>query len=120
MPTLKEKIIELLKVDDGFTDREITDKIMGHGKPQQNVNIACRDIESRGMIQRVKRTDGKIGNYLTDSKINNNESHFIEKQTVGMSEDEIKEIINNDLISKGWKTNVAWEKVRGIAVFGQY
>ncbi|WP_066071637.1 hypothetical protein [Neobacillus soli] len=117
MLTLKDKIIELLKVDDGFTDREITDKIMGHGKPQQNVNIACRDMESRGLIQRVKRSDGKIGNYLSDSKINNvHENHIIEKHTDGLSEDEIKDIINKDLISKGWETQVAWAKTPGIDI----
>ncbi|MFJ5718268.1 MarR family transcriptional regulator [Neobacillus sp. NPDC093127] len=117
MLTLKDKIIELLKVDDGFTDREITDKIMGHGKPQQNVNIACRDMESRGLIQRVKRSDGKIGNYLSDFKIKNiHESHFRERPKDGISEDEIKDIIHNDLISKGWKTQVAWAKTPGIDI----
>ena len=66
MATLKEKIIELLKIEDGFNDREITDKILGHGKPQQSINIACRDMESRELIKRIKRGDGKIGNYLNN------------------------------------------------------
>jgi hypothetical protein len=39
--TLKDKIIELLKIENGLTDREITDKIKGKGEPQQSVNVTC-------------------------------------------------------------------------------
>ncbi|MBV7506769.1 MarR family transcriptional regulator [Bacillus sp. sid0103] len=102
-------------MDQGFTDREITDKIIGHGKPQQSVNIACRDLESRGLIHRKKRHDGKIGNYLSDSNYIE-VAPIVERQQDGMSEDEIKEIINNSLLSKGWKTQVAWAKTLGIDI----
>jgi hypothetical protein len=41
--TLNERIIELLKIENGLTDREITDRIKGRGEPQQNVNITCKN-----------------------------------------------------------------------------
>lgn len=115
--TLKDKIIELLKIEDGFTDREITDKIMGHGKPQQSINIACRDMNSKGIIKRVTRGDGLIGNYLADSntEILPTTSNSSDNSD-GLSEDEIKGIINNYLIADGWKTQLAMGKIHGIDI----
>ncbi|MGG3998756.1 hypothetical protein [Anoxybacillus kestanbolensis] len=66
--TLKEQIIELLKIEDGLTDREITDRIKGRGEPQQSVNITCRNMESKGIIKRIRGQDGLIRNYLGDFK----------------------------------------------------
>lgn len=115
--TLKEKILELLKIEDGFTDREITDKIIGHGKPQQSINIACRDMESREIIKRVHRKDGLIGNYLVDSNVELLASTpKISDSIDGLSEDEIKEIINTFLVEDGWKTQLAMGKVHGIDI----
>lgn len=117
MATLKEQIIDLLKIEDGFTDREITDKIKGQGKPQQSVNVMCRNMELKGMIKRIKRNDGLIGNYISDYNIDfTKEEINISKKRHGLSEDEIKKILNNELISEGWNTQVAWEKIKGIDI----
>jgi predicted transcriptional regulator len=62
--TLVESIIELLKTEDGFTDREITDRIKGKSEPQQSINMACRKLASKGMINRNTRSDGLLGNFL--------------------------------------------------------
>lgn len=63
MATLKEKILELLKINNGLSDREITNKIFGEAYPQQSVNKACNEMNKAGMITRKTREDGKIGNY---------------------------------------------------------
>lgn len=118
MVTLKERIIDLLSIDDGFTDREISDKLIGYGKPQQSVNIACRDLESKGLISRIKRHDGKIANYIknTDTTLSPKKVETQKNINDGLSEDEIKEIVNQYLESDGWKTQVAWQKTRGIDI----
>lgn len=65
MSGLRESIKRLLEKKPGLSDREITDEIRGRRAPQQNVNQACRSLESQGVISREKREDGIIGNYLT-------------------------------------------------------
>lgn len=114
MSTLKEQIIELLKINDGLTDREITDRIKGKGEPQQSINITCRNMEAKGLVKRIKGHDGLIRNYIGDVKIENKE--FNSSNLEGISEDEIKEVINNYLISKGWITDVAWGRSQGIDI----
>jgi hypothetical protein len=114
--TLKEQIIELLKIEDGLTDREITDRIKGRGEPQQSVNITCRNMESKGIIKRIRGQDGLIRNYLGDFKFEFEKKEFKSSKKDGLSEDEIKEILNNYLISNGWSTQVAWGKSQGIDI----
>ncbi|WP_462392220.1 GIY-YIG nuclease family protein [Clostridium cadaveris] len=63
MATLKEKILELLKTNNGLSDREITNRIFGEVYPQQSVNQACNGMNKAGIITRKTREDGKIGNY---------------------------------------------------------
>lgn len=69
MGTLKEQILDLLRIEDGFTDREITDRIKGRGEPQQSINQACRKLQEQGFIERLKRNDGKLGNYLANTGV---------------------------------------------------
>ena len=118
MATLKEQIIEILKIEDGFTDREITDKIKGYGEQQQSINIACRDMAKSGVIKREARADGLIGNYYLNSSKNNFIMRVNEKseKMEGLSEENIKEILNDFLILNGWKTQVAWGKTHGIDI----
>ncbi len=63
MPTLPERIQGLLAVSPGLSDREITDTLFGHTANQQAVNQACRKLESRGILSRKQRADGRTGNY---------------------------------------------------------
>lgn len=128
--TLKEKIIEFLKANGGFTDREITDRIFGYDYPQQSVNIACRQLQEKGIVKRNIRGDGKIGNFLSSEDYNNNRENptfRIEKDEKrlntsgnnnqdGFSEDEIKQVLNGYLKSKGWNTQIAMGKNHGIDI----
>lgn len=119
MSTLKEKIIEVLKVSDGLTDRELTDKIMGHNQPQQSINQACRGMEGKKVLKRTYRGDGKIGNYL-DTTTQGIEIKVVAQsasiEQEGMREDKAKEILDNYLNKQGWETNVAWGKKQGIDI----
>jgi hypothetical protein len=63
----RERILKLLEVYPGLTDREITDQLEGHSEKQQPVNSLCRKLESQGILHRRKRPDNLIGNYLVQS-----------------------------------------------------
>ena len=66
MATLKEKILSLISDHNGLTDREITNTIYGATYPQQAVNSTCNAMNRNGLINRVVRKDGKIGNFIMD------------------------------------------------------
>jgi hypothetical protein len=50
---LKEKIILELGKEDGLSDRDLTDKILGMNAPQQAFNQACRQLADKGIIKRT-------------------------------------------------------------------
>lgn len=119
MATLVDQIMGLLAKQGGLTDREITDSLRGKGAPQQAVNQAARFMESRRLLSRTKRPDGKIGNYLAGK------SPKLVKRTVPggeihgsneLSEDRVKEILAEWLKSDGWEVQVAWGHARGIDI----
>ena len=61
--TLKENIVQLLQNQPGLTDREITDRLLAPGNPQQPVNGACRALEAVGVLIWRKEA-GRLRNYL--------------------------------------------------------
>lgn len=67
MPTLKQRILDVLATTPGLTDRQLTNLIHGQHAPQQPVNIAARDMVRTGTIVRRKRNDGLLGNYPANS-----------------------------------------------------
>lgn len=115
--TLAERIVALLKQNPGLSDRQITDNLFGSDKPQQPVNIACRNLEKKGVLIRRKVDENPIGNYLTGqefiapsskSKISGDENHF--------SEDAIKKVLEDWLIAQGWKVKIAWGRKHGVDI----
>jgi hypothetical protein len=117
MPTLKERIVELLGRSPGLTDREITDAVIGRGALQQPINQACRDLERRGALSRRPRPDGLIGNFLppdqlpaTSSPPNGPESPN------ALSEDSVKRAVERWLRASGWEPRIAWGASRGIDI----
>ncbi|USG66106.1 winged helix-turn-helix domain-containing protein [Brevibacillus ruminantium] len=119
--TLKDKIINYLKDKDGLTDREIANAILGTNEPQQAVNQACRALVSKGIIKRVNRIDGLIGNYLVsdegyvDLPSVNQAEHMTGASSV-FKEDNLKQILKDYLHADGWETQIAWGKVPGIDI----
>ena len=67
MPSLQQRILDLVQVKPGLTDREITDILLGKGEPQQSINGMARMLERGGHVRRIKRPDGLIGNYAPGS-----------------------------------------------------
>lgn len=119
--TLKDKIITLLKNEEGLTDREITNIILGVSEPQQAVNQACRSLETKQIIKRIRRDDGKFGNYLIPESLlaepvpPKEDMHVNESLSV-FAEDSIKKILEEFLHSNGWETQIAWGRTPGIDI----
>jgi hypothetical protein len=61
--TRKQQVLELLNQQPGLSDREITDRLLGTGKPQQPIFAITRELTICGLIVRKKRPDGIFGNY---------------------------------------------------------
>lgn len=122
MPTLKEQIVDLLERSPGLTDREITNVLKGASAPQQPANIACRELATKGVIDRRKRHDGLIGNSLLDKNRMAARPRPVERsqrQEIspdGLSEDEVKSFLAKWLEDNGWQVEIAWGKARGVDV----
>ncbi|ELK38967.1 hypothetical protein BAG01nite_48410 [Brevibacillus agri] len=121
MKTLKDKIIDILSDREGLTDREITDLLLGKGMPQQSVNQACRSLEAKGIIKRINRNDGLLGNYIVSDRpktepIMSHKPENLEKDASVFAEDNLKEILKKHLQSNDWETQIAWGKTPGIDI----
>lgn len=117
--TLAERIVELLKQKPGLSDRQITDRLFGIGKPQQPVNIACRNLAERGILSRQSIHGSSIGNYLTGQEIKTSQNQTLDNRVMDeghLSEDAIKGILEKWLIAQGWNVKVAWGHVHGIDI----
>lgn len=117
--TLAERIVELLKQKPGLSDRQITDRLFGIGKPQQPVNIACRNLAERGLLRRQSIHGSSIGNYLTGQEIKTSQNQTLNNRVMDedhLSEDAIKGILEKWLIAQGWNVKVAWGHVHGIDI----
>ncbi|MDZ7686947.1 MAG: MarR family transcriptional regulator [Gammaproteobacteria bacterium] len=119
MATLPQEIVALLESDPGLTDREITNRLRTVNDPQQPINIAARNLASKGVINREKRADGLIGNYRTGPPLPVSNAVASTLKNGGaneLSEDECKKILEKWLKSSGWQSEIAWGHARGIDV----
>lgn len=117
MTGLAEKILDLLNAEPGLTDREITDRLIAKGSAQQPINQAARKLESRKLLKRVNRVDGLIGNYPTGLEPQpTNQSPRASLEREGLSEDNIKTVLEQWLRNDDWRTVIAWGKKPGIDI----
>jgi hypothetical protein len=119
MTTLPKQILSLIVKHPGLTDREITNALRGVGALQQPINQAARSLESQGVLLRLKRDDGLIGNYMTEQKVlmvprpgPSRNSHDV----AGLSEDEIKKVLKVWLSEQGWSVKIAMGQAPGIDI----
>ncbi len=117
--TIQDNIISQLKQTDGQTDRELADVLYGKDSPQQSVNIACRYLKDKGIIDRVV-IQGKIRNKLVDknyvSTVEIKQENPLENPGTHLSEDLLKGYLKTWLESDGWETRIAWGHERGIDI----
>jgi len=119
--TLKDKIMDLLIDKEGLTDREITNVILGVNEPQQAVNQVCRLLTSKGIIRRIIRRDGLIGNYIIAKETVQkssplNQTKQVEIRSSIFKEDNLKQILKDFLHADGWETQIAWGRTPGIDI----
>ena len=123
--TLKQEILQLIERSPGLTDREITERLKGKGRPQQPVNMACRELEGQGRLARLtnRMSDNFIGNYPDNNAPYHDEPKRNEKSTATadagaghLSEDQLKKILKAWLTRQGWNVEVAWGKQHGIDI----
>jgi hypothetical protein len=122
-PTLKDRILDLLKTRPGLTDREIADILQGRHAGQQAVNPATRQLAANGRIVRQRRRDGLFRNYLPGTETADLTEHVPEQPgdsklvaEDAMSEDEVKEALEAWLTADGWHVTVMFGHDRGIDV----
>jgi hypothetical protein len=117
VPRLKERIIGVVNASPGLSDREITDRLSGESAGQQAVNQAAHALANVGLLRRVPRSDGRVGNYptrLVDVEL--------PKATVpvsdpnGLSEEEVKRAVEAWLVASGWQVTVKWGRTQGIDI----
>ena len=119
MGSLTDQILQLISKSPGMTDREITSQLRGASAPQQPVNQTARGLESKGVVVRQRRADGLIGNYKGNAERHEaptGRSQQKNHELEALSEDEIKEMLNQWLQHAGWSTQVAWGSVQGIDI----
>ena len=117
MATLKEQIIAELKKENGRSDRDLTDKILGADKTQNSVYAACRELNAQGII---RRTPPPVMNYLNDRylrvtmPVQQEPKITTDKPlTTGLDEESIKIILNDHLKADGWQVKVSSGKDYG-------
>lgn len=113
--------MDLLIDKEGLTDREITNVILGVNEPQQAVNQVCRALTSKGIIRRIIRRDGLIGNYIIAEETVQkssplNQTKQVELRPSIFKEDNLKQILNDFLHADGWETQIAWGRTPGIDI----
>lgn len=113
--------MDLLIDKEGLTDREITNVILGVNEPQQAVNQVCRVLTSKGIIRRIIRRDGLIGNYIIAKETVQkssplNQTKQVELRPSIFKEDNLKQILKDFLHADGWETQIAWGRTPGIDI----
>lgn len=120
--TLAARILAVLSETPGMTDRELTDALLGPGRPQQPVNQQANKLSKTGSIVRRTRSDGLIGNYLTGDTAAPLGPVLQPSDSSPLAEDTIKQVLKAWLENSGWVVDVRWGKTRGcdvVALRGQ-
>ena len=121
MATLRQEILDLVEKVPGLTDREITNRLRGRGKPQQPINQVCRQLKGDGLLSRTTRADGLIGNYRTDKPVEQSGASRRSSPSASdpLSEDSLKRALDSWFKAHGWRTKIAQGQAPGIDVDAQ-
>lgn len=117
MPTLNQRIVDLVNASPGLTDREITDRLIGESAGQQAVNQAARALATAKGLLRRPRSDGKVANYPSKELHAQPEgSTASDCIAAALSEDELKRRVEAWLVGSGWQVKVKWGRTQGIDI----
>jgi len=104
--SISERVISVIRRQPGLTDRELTTLVLGSERAQQSVNKACRSHAAKGMVVRIRREDGRLGNYSTDNApapVPRRIPTAHSNEPAWLSEDQVKEAVAGWLCAKGWR-----------------
>lgn len=117
MPNLTERILDLLYVSPGLSDREITDALHDHSHPQQAVNATCRQLAQKGLLEWRQREWAyrqlPRGRQTADGRTGCQQRA---RMAMELSEDWIKERLKQWLEAQGWEVIVTWGRTHGVDV----
>lgn len=117
--SLKDRVLELVAAEPGLTDRELADRLLGHGAPQQSVNQAANGLAGAKRLLRRRRADGLIGNYplIAAQGVDLGSERPARQRTAdGIAEDDVKRSLQSWLELNGWVVKVVWGRDRGIDI----
>lgn len=63
MTQFQESLAKCVEKSPGISDRQLSEVLLGKGVHPSRVNQEARLLVSRGILRRVRREDGRIGNY---------------------------------------------------------
>ena len=69
MTDFQQKLLRLVSEYPGITDRHLTDIIFGKDKHQSQVNQEANLLCNRDLLERKRRPNGRIGNYIVPAPI---------------------------------------------------
>ncbi|GAA5514935.1 hypothetical protein Dcar01_03699 [Deinococcus carri] len=104
--TLKDRVLRLLTLHPGLSDRQLADGLMGAGASQQDVNQACRQLHARGRIVRLKGEGGRIRSYVAEASPQVPVAPLLpsaQQAPANLSEDVLKVALVRWLEKAGWE-----------------
>ncbi len=121
----EEKVITLIKQRPGLTDRELTDILKRKSTHQSQVYQQTTLLARKGILERIKRPDGKMGNYASGAELPviavapKTTARSNVKQAGLLSEDILKKHLQIWLEKDGWETTIAWGRKPGVDIYAQ-
>ncbi len=117
LDNIERTIIRLLEYNPGLSDKEIAHIVKARKESPQYINQKCRLLESQGIVERKKRQDGLIGNWLTGNALLRSITQpELNKEAADFPGKKIKRYIETHLVSQGWETRVAWGFTHGVDI----
>lgn len=113
MPTLADRILELLRQGVELDDDQIAARL---GVTRQQVNQTCRRLESQGILRRQRGPSGKIVNRRIDDRVPELLPPPPAPAGDFITEDEVKTAMKAYLEAQGYRVKVMWGKERGIDI----
>lgn len=112
--TLSDRVLHLVQLHPGITDRDMTSAVYGDGAAPQRINQECRKLEECGKLTRRKGPDGRLGNYLSDFNNGSDPQKKVRKQeTNPLSKIANTTVLERWLPAYKWMVTTVENKVAG-------